>query len=227
MNSVLRTISLTSQMAAPFFCGALMDLLGYKWTGLFIAAWNVASVLAEYTLLELIYRKYPALAKKINDEYKPVDKGDNSADAPQPRKEEKSPAKTVDEILKPLKDSYQAWKVYFTHPVRNAGLGLALLYMTVLGFDSITHGYILTQGVSNTVVGLLAAFSAVVGILGSLAYPHIKKRIGLERTGLIGMFFLVSTSSLAVVSIFLRGSPSKVCMAQSSFDHAMSCCECG
>ena len=31
------------------------------------------------------------------------------------------------------------------HPVRNAGLGLAFLYMTVLGFDSITWSYCLLQ----------------------------------------------------------------------------------
>lgn len=49
--------------------------------------------------------------------------------------------------------------------------------------------------------------SALIGVLGSTAYPHIKKRIGLERTGLFGMFFLVSTSSLSVASLFLPGSP--------------------
>ena len=34
------------------------------------------------------------------------------------------------------------------HPVRNAGLGLAFLYMTVLGFDSITWSYCLLQVLS-------------------------------------------------------------------------------
>ena len=33
------------------------------------------------------------------------------------------------------------WRSYWRHPVREAGLGLALLYMTVLGFDTITWGY--------------------------------------------------------------------------------------
>ena len=33
------------------------------------------------------------------------------------------------------------------------------------------------------------------------------RRLGLERTGLLGMFLLVSTSTLSVVSIFITGSP--------------------
>ena len=35
-----------------------------------------------------------------------------------------------------------------------AGIGLALLYMTVLGFDNITYGYAFTQGVPEFVLGI-------------------------------------------------------------------------
>ena len=40
-----------------------------------------------------------------------------------------------------------------------------------------------------------------------VSYWFILKRFGLDKTGLIGMFLLVSCSSLSVVSIFLPGSP--------------------
>ena len=94
-----------------------------------------------------------------------------------------------------------------THPVRNAGLGLAFLFMTVLGFDNITYGYCLLQGVPHLALGILVGISALIGVLGSVAYPPIRARVGIERTGLIGMFLLISTSSLAVISCFLPGSP--------------------
>merc|ERR1712025_228873 len=55
--------------------------------------------------------------------------------------------------------------------------------------------------------GVLVGVSAVVGVAGSLAYPPIRKRVGLERTGLLGMFLLVSCSSLALISVVLPGSP--------------------
>lgn len=37
---------------------------------------------------------------------------------------------------------WSGWKVYFMHPVKYAGLGLASLYMTVLCFDNVSIGII-------------------------------------------------------------------------------------
>ena len=37
-------------------------------------------------------------------------------------------------------ENFAGWNTYFRHPVRDSGLGLAMLYMTVLGFDNITWG---------------------------------------------------------------------------------------
>merc|ERR1712002_118536 len=99
------------------------------------------------------------------------------------------------------------WRTYMNHPVRNAGLGLAFLFLTVLGFDNITYGYCLLQGVPHAALGVLVGISALVGVAGSLAYPALRRRVGIERTGLLGMFLLVSCSSLAVISAFLPGSP--------------------
>jgi iron-regulated transporter 1 len=36
-------------------------------------------------------------------------------------------------------ESWTGWGDYWVHSVRNAGLGLAMLYMTVLGFDNVTN----------------------------------------------------------------------------------------
>jgi iron-regulated transporter 1 len=45
------------------------------------------------------------------------------------------------------------------HRIRNAGLGLAFLYMTVLGFDNITYGYCMRQCVTESVLGALVSIS--------------------------------------------------------------------
>ena len=39
-----------------------------------------------------------------------------------------------------LSVAWSAWRAYMHHPVRNAGLGLALLFMTVLAFDNYSRG---------------------------------------------------------------------------------------
>merc|ERR1719167_1535605 len=182
MNSILRTIELTTYAIAPAVAGCLFTLLGFGLTGLVIAAWNVVSVCLEYCLLSRIYRRHPGLA----------DKQVGSAE---------------DEEAEEGGGALHGWVTYFNHPVKLAGLGLACLYMTVLGFDNITYGYCLLQGVPHAALGVLVGVSAVVGVAGSLAYPPIRKRVGLERTGLLGMFLLVSCSSLALLSIVLPGSP--------------------
>ena len=63
------------------------------------------------------------------------------------------------------------------------------------------------QKVPHAALGALVGISALVGVAGSLAYPIFRQKFGLDRTGLIGMFLLVSCSSLAVLSVFLPGSP--------------------
>ena len=79
--------------------------------------------------------------------------------------------------------------------------------MTVLGFDNITYGYILHQCVSESVLGGLVSASAIVGISGSIAFPFLRKSIGLVKTGIVGFFSLISCLILCVVSVFMLGSP--------------------
>merc|ERR1711915_904898 len=194
MNSILRTIELTTYMLAPAAAGQLFTFFGFGYTGIIIAGWNIVSVCLEYLLLSLIYRKYPALANKRSG-------GIASEEIEEMSDNEQTEEKNA------LREAYDGWKTYMSHPVMKAGVGLACLYMTVLGFDNITYGYCLMQGVPHAALGVLVGISALVGVAGSLAYPALRKRVGLERTGLIGMFSLISCSSLAVISAFLPGSP--------------------
>ena len=62
-----------------------------------------------------------------------------------------------------LKLTVHSWKLYLTSDVREAGIAMSLLYMTVLGFDNITYGYCLDQCVTESVLGGLVGLSAVFG----------------------------------------------------------------
>ena len=133
VNSILRTIELTTYIIAPAITGQLFTFLGFGWTGMFIGAWNLISVCLEYLLLAKIYRTYPALAEKKDD----VPEGNLESEIEAP---EKSPPQHSLGFLEGLKEALDGWKIYMNHQVRNAGVGLACLYMTVLGFDNITYG---------------------------------------------------------------------------------------
>jgi len=79
--------------------------------------------------------------------------------------------------------------------------------MTVLGFDNITYGFCLSQCVTESLLGILVGVSALIGVLGSISFPYIRNKLGLPRTGLIGMGGLILSDSLCVISIWLNGSP--------------------
>ena len=56
-------------------------------------------------------------------------------------------------------------------------------------------------------MGILMAAGGLVGVLGAVLYPFVRRRIGLERTGLFGFFFEVLFLSLCVASVWAPGSP--------------------
>jgi len=187
LNSIFRTIDLVCLTAAPVLAGILFSYANYVIAACVIGGWNVCSVIFEYLLLVSIYKQFTTLAKKPNS---PSD-----------------PKVGIGGLVDKVTGSYRGWRYYFTHKVRNAGLGLAFLFMTVLGFDTITWAFAIMQCVSEAVLGILVAVSALVGIAGSLAFPVFRKWMGKERAGMLGMGALVTSLSLCVVSIWLPGSP--------------------
>lgn len=68
-------------------------------------------------------------------------------------------------------------------------------------------GFAYSQGLSEDLIGILLAIAALSGIIGTFLYPWVRKRIGLQRTGLYALAAELSSLSLCVVSIFCPGSP--------------------
>lgn len=174
---------------APLSAGLVFDFISNWAAAYFIAGWNLLSVIFEYLLLKAIYAEFPQLAhKKIFDE---------------PKIAESVSKNPLVKIIEGAK----AWVLYWKYPVRNAGIGLACLFMTVLGFDNITYGYCLQQCVTESILGALVGVSAIVGVSGSISFPFLRKCLGLARTGLVGFAMLICALTLCLVSIWLDGSP--------------------
>lgn len=99
------------------------------------------------------------------------------------------------------------WKTYISYDVSWAGLGLALLYMTVLGFDNITTGFAYSQGVNQSILGILMAVGAITGILATFVYPKLKRNVGLPKTGLISFSLEILCLVFCLSSIVTPGNP--------------------
>lgn len=111
------------------------------------------------------------------------------------------------QVTEPLRTFRSGWVAYYNQNIFFAGMSLAFLYMTVLGFDCITTGYAYTQGLNGSILSLLMGASAVMGICGTVAFTWIRKKCGLIRTGLISGVAQLSCLMLCVASVFAPGSP--------------------
>ena len=149
LNSNFRTIDLFCNTLAPILAGLLFSKTTYFVAAVTIGSWTLISVILEYLLLNAIYKEYPKLSHK-----KALDDDDNQD------------VRETNWFLARVIGFYKGWISYVRHDVRFAGLGLALLYMTVLGFDNITWSYSMLQCVPEWVLGVLVAVSGFVGILG-------------------------------------------------------------
>ena len=67
-------------------------------------------------------------------------------------------------------------------------------------------GYIYAQGVNELVVGIAMALAGLTGIIGTIVFTRMRKRVGLERTGLFAFSLEICLLSLCVVAIFVPGS---------------------
>lgn len=227
-NAKLRRIDLSCNILAPVLTG-LVIYGGSSVVGIiFIAGWNILSLFAEYLILSSVYSSCPALAIKavdarhvsrINDKLsdidgESIDLEENSSDGiilvPKV-KTVRSFKSTWIYLVRKIQGRAQTlrigFKLYFQQRIALAGLGLACLYLTVLGFDSITTGYAYSQHLNPAILGALTAAGALAGIIGTFIFPKFRKIFGLVKTGVISMsiqlFFLI----LCVASVWAPGHP--------------------
>ena len=97
------------------------------------------------------------------------------------------------------------FQFFAKHQLCLAGISLAMLYLTVLGFDSITISFCKASGVDESLVsswrekntpnlpyhshqqvGLLMGVSSLLGFLGSVTFPLLRAKLGTPVTALIG-----------------------------------------
>uniref|UniRef100_A0A8C1JRL9 Solute carrier family 40 member n=1 Tax=Cyprinus carpio TaxID=7962 RepID=A0A8C1JRL9_CYPCA len=213
MNATMRRIDQVTNILAPLAVGQVMTLASNVVGCGFILGWNLVSLIVEFIFLSRVYRIVPALSAKP-----PAMEHQSYLEKKRERK--RSQGKTR---LKPMKYNVylklhsvvwcafytcrEGWRAYYRQPVFLAGLGLAFLYTTVLGFDCITTGYAYTQGISGSLLSILMGVSAVAGLLGTVLFTKLRKACGLVNTGVISSALHLVCLLLCLWSVFAPGSP--------------------
>ncbi|XP_051564977.1 solute carrier family 40 member 1 [Myxocyprinus asiaticus] len=226
MNATVRIIDQLTNILAPMLVGQIMAFASHFIGCGFISGWNLFSMCLEYFLLWKVYQKTPALAMKAgqkdtdDQELKQLNVQKETGNSESPIEgsqlmNEAAEVKMVTEkktsccyqMTEPIRTFKEGWVAYYNQSIFFAGMSLAFLYMTVLGFDCITTGFAYTQGLNGSVLSLLMGASAISGICGTVAFTWIRKKCGLIRTGFIAGVTQLSCLMLCVASVFAPGSP--------------------
>uniref|UniRef100_A0A3B5Q177 Solute carrier family 40 member n=1 Tax=Xiphophorus maculatus TaxID=8083 RepID=A0A3B5Q177_XIPMA len=216
MNATMRRIDQVTNILAPLAVGQVMTLASNVVGCGFILAWNLFSLIVEFFFLSRVYRIVPALSVKP-----PTVEGDQEyiyEETLEVRVEKVTKNQLMIQQITNLPLCFQrfrwllstcmdGWRAYYRQPVFLAGLGLAFLYTTVLGFDCITTGYAYTQGISGSLLSLLMGVSAITGLMGTVMFTRLRKSVGLVNTGIISSCLHLGCLLLCVCSVFAPGSP--------------------
>ncbi|VDM74748.1 unnamed protein product [Strongylus vulgaris] len=178
-NAAMTVIDQASALLSPIIAGIMLDSMTKAWCCIVIIAWNMISWSIESSLLLWIYRRIPALSHRSRNDM------------------------TTHGTLSPV----AAYSAYFRQSAFRAAFGLALLYMTVLGFDNLALSYGASQGMSASSLGVFRSMGSLLGLLGAVSYTALERSLGLLWTGLIGLLIQNLFLNFCTVSINLPGNP--------------------
>ncbi|XP_010882875.1 solute carrier family 40 member 1 [Esox lucius] len=235
MNATMRRIDQVTNILAPLAVGQVMTLASNVVGCGFILGWNLVSLIVEFIFLSRVYRIVPALSVKppapeddqgtlqtpaertdrlverrgSQEQSGAVASGlpDNDGDVSLNLKEITNLPLCFRRFRWLLSTCMDGWRAYYRQDVFLAGMGLAFLYTTVLGFDCITTGYAYTQGISGSLLSLLMGVSAITGLMGTVMFTKLRKAYGLVNTGIISSCLHLGCLLLCVCSVFAPGSP--------------------
>ncbi|EFO84861.1 CRE-FPN-1.1 protein [Caenorhabditis remanei] len=181
VNSYLLCIDQVSSAILPTISGKLLDSFHWSFVCIFIICYNFVSWAVESYILSQLYKETEALRTRAIE---------NAAN----------------EELAGLQIERGSIGMYFKQTSWMAGFGLALLYMTVLGFDNLAASYGQKHGLSAAYIGFLRGFGSLLGILGAFSFQFVARRIGLLWTVMVGLLWQNFFINMCGVSVLLPGS---------------------
>uniref|UniRef100_A0AC35FU07 Solute carrier family 40 member n=1 Tax=Panagrolaimus sp. PS1159 TaxID=55785 RepID=A0AC35FU07_9BILA len=171
-NATMTTIDQLSSVIAPLLTGVITEYSGHKTACFIFVIWNLLSWIIERYILTKVYSKVTALhsRQKRNIE------NENEIKIAKNHKN-----------LSDINTFCDLFRAYFHQKIFSCAFGLALLYMTVLGFDGLAISHGKAQGVPEDVLGIFRSIGSALGIAGALFYTVIEQKVGPRKTGLFGL----------------------------------------
>lgn len=181
MNSTLLTVDQFTNVVGPLVMGILVSSLGLRGMLCVFGISALVAMVLKTIFLKSLYSSHPALHTKKD-------------------KKESTSTRLNPSVI----------STYWHQECFPAAFGMSLLYMTVMGFGGLAVGYGVSSGLPGYIIGGFRSFGSITAMLGSFSYAFFEKRYGVNIAGLIGMAVQQGCAVLAVISVFLPGSPMNV-----------------
>ncbi|VDP11100.1 unnamed protein product [Heligmosomoides polygyrus] len=193
-NATLTALDQLTNVISPIVTGVLVTAWGLRVTCAIFGTFSLVSMASKAYFLRTLYIREPELAHKTTKEE--VEK-------------EKSPHATsfLQKIASAFESVSDVLLTYTRQSVIAAAFGMSLLFMTVMGFDGLAVGYGQSAGLPDFVLGAFRSYGSAMGILGAISYAFFERRLGVRKTGLLGLSCQQVCLAVAVASVWLPGSP--------------------
>ncbi|CAJ0958998.1 unnamed protein product, partial [Mesorhabditis belari] len=184
LNAILLTVDQLANVISPLVIGGLVSLINLRTVLIIFGVYSCGSIILKVIVLNILLTKEPRLLKK------------------------QQKANFDEKSLKKSKNGFfTVIGVFWRQRIFSAALGMALLFMTVLGFDGLAIGYGQSVGLPDSLIGGFRSFGSLCGILGAIFYAYFDQLMGVRKTGVFGLTFQQIFLLLAISSIFMPGSP--------------------
>ncbi|KAK6758012.1 hypothetical protein RB195_015685 [Necator americanus] len=193
LNATLTALDQFANVISPIITGLLVTTCGLRVTCAIFGGFSIVSMTSKAFFLRALYLREPQLAVKDT--------------AALEENTEKKATTAMGKIARAFESIPEVLLTYTRQSVVAAAFGMALLFMTVMGFDGLAVGYGQSSGLSDVVLGAFRSYGSAMGILGALSYAFFERRLGVRKTGLLGLTCQQLCLIAAVISIWLPGSP--------------------
>ncbi|VDL69438.1 unnamed protein product [Nippostrongylus brasiliensis] len=184
LNATLTALDQLTNVISPIITGLLVTAWGLRVTCAIFGSFSLVSMASKAFFLRALYIRTPQLAQKQQEQ-----------------KEKENDKKVRKSILEKIAAAFESipdvLRTYTRQTVIAAAFGMSLLFMTVMGFDGLAVGYGQSAGLPDYVLGAFRSFGSAMGILGALSYAFFERRLGVRKTGLLGLTWSTAEGNAA------------------------------
>lgn len=93
--------------------------------------------------------------------------------------------------------------LYVQQSIFLGGFSLSLLYLNILSFGALMTAYLVWRGLSYETIGTLRGISAIIGLMGTIAFRISSRKHSLSFTGAWSIIFQFSCLSICYASLYV------------------------